>query len=235
MGERSKPITAASIEFWDHYAKWYKLWMEHTRYHQMIVEVLKRMISPGWRVLDIGAGNGVLSIPLSYWGCHVTALEPSSGMRSLLEEEISEKKGKGLKIDERSWEAICPEELLDYDLIIACNSLHLTQIEFGEALEKVFQTGAKNIFFIYEIDSLSFQFIPFYKNYRLVFSGSYEVEDSFAYHNLGELLEHRSVFCRHITQSADMMDLRKKIFFREDHFWLKDTSQVMMSWWERIY
>lgn len=234
MGKGIRAISPASIEFWDHYAKWYKLWVEHTRYHQKIIEVLKRIISPGWRVLDIGAGNGVLSIPISHWGCHVTALEPSSGMRDLLEEEIFKKRIKRLKIDQRFWETICPEEWLNYDLMVACNSLHLTQIGIGEAFEKLFQTGAKNIFLVYEIDSLHFQLIPFYKNYRLVFAESYEVEDSFAYHNLREFLEHRSVFCRYILRSEEMIDFGKKIFFREEHLWLKDTSRVMMAWWMRI-
>jgi len=39
------------------------------------------MVSPGWRVLDIGAGSGILSLPLWAIGCDVTALAPSIGMR----------------------------------------------------------------------------------------------------------------------------------------------------------
>ena len=51
----------ASVTFWDGYAPWYKLWMEHNRYHNRIIEALTTMVEPGWKVLDIGAGNGVLS------------------------------------------------------------------------------------------------------------------------------------------------------------------------------
>ena len=45
------------------------------------------MVSHGWRVLDIGAGSGILSLPLCAIGCDGTAMEPSIGMRSLLYKE----------------------------------------------------------------------------------------------------------------------------------------------------
>ena len=45
---------------------------------------LTTMVSPGWRVLDMGAGSGILSLPRCTIGCEVTAMEPSIGMRSLL-------------------------------------------------------------------------------------------------------------------------------------------------------
>lgn len=227
-------MRAASVEFWDHYARWYKLWVEHTRYHQKIIEVLGKMISPGWRVLDVGAGTGVLSIPLSHWGCHVVALEPSSGMRNLLEEGILNKKTQLIRIEQRPWESVYPEEFLVFDLIIACNSLHLTPMEFEKAVEKLFQTEAKNIFLVYEMDSLCFPVSRFYKNYGLVFKKSYEVEDSFAYHNWREVLGHHRFLHGHVLQVKEMNELKKKIIFRGEHFWLKNTSKVSMCWWKKI-
>lgn len=38
---------AATIQFWDGYAKWYKLWIEHNNYHDRIIEVLTTMVEPG--------------------------------------------------------------------------------------------------------------------------------------------------------------------------------------------
>ena len=73
---------AASVP--DGYAPWYKLWMEHKNYHDRIIHALTTMVSPGWRVLDMGAGSGILSLPRCTIGCEVTAMEPSIGMRSLL-------------------------------------------------------------------------------------------------------------------------------------------------------
>lgn len=96
----------ASVQFWDSYARWYKLWIEHTDYHQRIIEVLMAMTEPGWKVLDIGAGNGILSFPLYSRECHVTALEPSMDMRNLLYEETFKKRMDGLNVDDRRWEAV---------------------------------------------------------------------------------------------------------------------------------
>ena len=70
---------AGTVEFWDGYSILYKLWMEHTRYHDRILDVLLSKAEPLWTVLDIGSGNGVLSMPLCAIGCDVTQLEPSTG------------------------------------------------------------------------------------------------------------------------------------------------------------
>ena len=78
----------ATVGFWDGYARWYKLWVEHNSYHAPIIDFLRQTVEPGWRVLDIGAGSGVLSLPLSAMGCEVTAIEPSIQMRRLLFEEM---------------------------------------------------------------------------------------------------------------------------------------------------
>ncbi len=97
--ERAPSKRATTVRFWDGYARWYKLWMEHTDYHRRIIDVLQGMTEPGWIVLDVGAGNGVLSIPLSIMGCDVTAVEPSAGMRDLLYEEAFRKRVNKMRID----------------------------------------------------------------------------------------------------------------------------------------
>jgi len=38
---------ASTVQFWDGYAKWYKLWMEHNNYHDRIIDVLTIMAEPG--------------------------------------------------------------------------------------------------------------------------------------------------------------------------------------------
>ncbi len=76
----------STVAFWDGYAQWYKLWMEHNHYHDEIINILLTQTEPEWKVLDIGAGNGVLSLPLCAFGCDVIALEPSKGMRNLLQD-----------------------------------------------------------------------------------------------------------------------------------------------------
>jgi SAM-dependent methyltransferase len=220
----------ATVRFWNSYAKWYKLWIEHTHYHERIVDVLMAMTKPSWKVLDIGAGNGILSIPLYTRGCKVTALEPSFGMRNLLYEETFKNTINGLAVDERIWEEVHSYEFLDYDLIIACNTLHLTQIGFEEALAKVFRAGPKNVFIVLEPDSPNSWVKRSYDDYALLFTKSYEEENSYAYHHLNEMLEHWT-FIKvkgRTPQPDEISDLKKRIVVQEGHLWIKNTSRIMI-------
>ena len=164
---------AATVGFWDGYARWYKLWMDHTRYHERIIGPLLAMTDRGWRVLAVGAGNGILSIPLYIRGCEVTSLEPSIGMRNLLYEEAFKNRIDGLTVDDRIWEEVPCFEYLDYDLILACNTLHLTQIGFEEALAKVFRAGPAHVLLVSEAGPLDIRAKWHYENYTAVFLKSY--------------------------------------------------------------
>ena len=223
----------ATVKFWDGYARWYKLWVEHTQYHQRIIEVLLAMTERGWRVLDIGAGNGVLSIPLYIRGCEVTALEPSIGMRNLLYQEAFQKRIDGLTVDERIWEEAPCYEFLDYDLILACNTLHLTQIGFEEALEKVFRARPENVFLISEVGPPDIRVKWQYGNYTMIFTKSYEVDSSYAYHHLNEMVQHWTFKKGRMLPPDEIRALGEKIVLQGGHLWMKDTAQVMMCWWKR--
>jgi SAM-dependent methyltransferase len=225
----------ATVKFWDGYARWYKLWMEHTQYHQRITEVLLAMTERGWRVLDIGAGNGVLSIPLYIRGCEVTALEPSIGMRNLLYEEAFKNRIDALTVDERIWEKALCYEYLDYDLIMACNTLHLTQIGFDEALAKVFRARPENVLLISEVRPPDIRVKWQYGNYTMIFTKSYEVDSSYAYHHLNEMIEHWTFKKGRSLYPDEIRDLKKKIILQGSHLLMKDTAQVMMCWWKKIH
>jgi SAM-dependent methyltransferase len=225
----------ATVKFWDGYAKWYQLWMKHTHYHGRIIETLLAMNERGWRVLDIGAGNGVLSILLYVRGCEVTALEPSVGMRNLLYEETFKNRIDGLIVDERIWEEVPCFEYLDYDLILACNTLHLTQIGFDEALSKVFRARPENVFLISEVGPPEIRVRWHYGDYKMVFTKSYEVDSSYAYHHLDEMAQHWTFKKGRTLQPDEIRALRESIVLQGGHLWIKDTAQVMMCWWKRIH
>jgi SAM-dependent methyltransferase len=223
----------ATVKFWDGYARWYKLWMEHTRYHERIIEALVAMTGKGWRVLDIGAGNGVLSIPLYVRGCEVTALEPSIGMRNLLYKEAFQKRIDGLNMDERIWEEVPCYEYLDYDLILACNTLHLTQIGFDEAIAKIFRARPGNVFLISEVGPPDIRVKWQHGDYTMIFTKSYEVDSSYAYHHMNEMVEHWTFKKGRMLQPDEIRTLKERIVLQGSHLWMRDTAQVMMCWWKR--
>jgi SAM-dependent methyltransferase len=223
----------ATVKFWDGYAKWYKLWMDHTGYHERIIGPLLAMTEKRWRVLDVGAGNGILSIPLYIRGCEVTALEPSIGMRSLLYEEAFKNGIDGLTVDERTWEEVPCYEFLDYDLILASNSLHLTQMSFEEAFAKVFRAGPAHVLLVSEAGPLGVRLKWHYENYTAVFMKSYEVDSSYAYHHLNEMVEHWTFKKGRALQTDEIQALKERIVLQGAHLWMKDTAQVMMCWWKR--
>jgi SAM-dependent methyltransferase len=207
--------------------------MEHTHYDERIIEVLMAMTGRGWRVLDIGAGNGILSIPLYIRGCEVTVLEPSIGMRSLLYEEAFKNKIYGLNVDDRIWEEAPCYEYLDYDLILACNTLHLTQIGFEEALTKVFRGLPKNVLLISEVGPPDVRVKWHYENYTVIFMKSYEVDSSHTYHHLNEMVEHWTFKKGRALEADEIQALKERIVLQGGHLWMKDTAQVMMCWWKR--
>jgi SAM-dependent methyltransferase len=224
----------ATVRFWDGYARWYKLWMEHTQYHQRIIEVLLAMTERGWRVLDIGAGNGILSIPLYIRGCEVTALEPSIGMRNLLCEEAFKNKIDGLTVDERIWEEALCYEFLDYDLIMACNTLHLTQMGFEDAFAKIFRARPKNVFLISEVGPPDIRVKWRYGDYTMIFTKSYQVDSSYVYHHLSEMVRHWTFKKGRTLYPDEIRALKEKIVLQDGHLWMRDSAQVMMFWWRRI-
>lgn len=223
----------STVKFWDGYAKWYKFWMEHTHYHERITEVLMAMTRPNWRVLDIGAGNGVLSFPLYAKGCDVMALEPSIGMRNLLYEEAFKRGLEWVAVDERLWEEVPCYEYLDYDLIMGCNTLHLTQVGFEAALEKIFKARPRNVLLITEQGPPGMKVRWNYGNYAMVFTKCYETDSSFAYHHTNEILEHGTFKKGRKLHPDEIADIKRRIVLADSHLWIKDTARVAMYWWTK--
>jgi SAM-dependent methyltransferase len=231
MGESLRE-TEATIPFWDGYAKWYKLWLEHNRYHDKIIDVLTFMIKPWWKVIDIGAGSGILSLPISAIGCDVTALEPSSGMRNLLYKEAFDRGVNWITINGKKWEDIDPSTLQGTDLMIACNSLHLTEIGFEAALKKAFHVGPNHLFLVTELCNDTK--LPWWQTgYRMLFSKSYEIESSFAYHHPDEAKEHWAFKKGGRLCPNEEMGIKKQLIFQDDHLWLRDRGRVGLYWWEK--
>lgn len=225
------PEKAASVAYWDENAKWYKLWAEHNTYHSRIIDILNAFVLPGWRVLDIGAGNGVLSIPMSALGCKVTALEPSEGMRKLLEDESRRKSSTAFPIEFRKWEDIPLREVYDYDLIVASNSLHLTTIGFTAALQKVFLAKPLHAFIISEKSSLELPAESAFQEYACFFEEHYITESSYAYHCHEDAFDHWCFRRGRLPGLSERPAIMSALSHERGHLWSKGKATVNMYWW----
>lgn len=189
------------------------------------------MARPTWRVLDIGAGNGVLSRPLARMGCKVTALEPSSAMRHLLRQAAADR-SHGIHIDRRRWETVPCEAFRGYDLILACNSLHLTQIGFTPALAKVFATEPKRVVVVTEFVSPEIRIPARFGNYYMEYGRIEQVDSSFAYHSTDEALEHWSANTGRRPDTWERAEINWMLANRGDHLWIEDSAFVGVFCWK---
>ncbi|WP_220681575.1 class I SAM-dependent methyltransferase [Methanofollis formosanus] len=93
-------------------------------------------LAPDSRVLEIGAGPGVLTVPIASKVAHVTAVEPSEGMMTVLQEHMNEKAVENIRCVQKCWEEVADEDLEPpYDLVLASFSLGMPEIK--AAIEKM--------------------------------------------------------------------------------------------------
>lgn len=83
---------------WERDPTRYELWVEANDYYQKSLPCLVEKLNPGDRVLEIGPGNGVFTIPLAEAGVGILAIEPSESMRKSLLLNLQERKLKNVDV-----------------------------------------------------------------------------------------------------------------------------------------
>lgn len=230
--EMAYPKRARNVGYWDGYADWYQLWLDHNDYHKAVLEALERTVAPGWRVLDVGGGGGALALPLARMGCSVTLLEPSDGMRALFE-RIRRTAGEVICVDGRRWEHVPRDECEGYDLILACNSIHLMEGGPARSLRKIFDAGPAHVFVVSE-EGLNGTSAKVPQNYRLSWVECAETESSFAYHRIDEALAHWAFKWGRLPSQEELSALFDSLTVDRGHFCLLGRAKVGMYWWDKI-
>lgn len=114
------------------------------------------------RVLDIGAGPGSIAIPLSKIVSHVTAVEPSEGMRQCLFDNMAERSISNISVVPKTWQDVDIGKDLNgpYDVVFASYSLGVPDLR--EALLKMNEVAEKYVYIFWFADMIS-HWKKFYK------------------------------------------------------------------------
>jgi len=135
MQNRQNCESADCAGYWDtpsrarhylnHYGGGYK-----TGTKRIFQTLQKLNLNPDTRVLEIGAGPGVLSIPIAQQVHHLTAVEPSPGMATVFEEEMKKHSLTNIRLIQQRWEEVSIDELGDlFDIVLASFSLGMPDIK----------------------------------------------------------------------------------------------------------
>lgn len=105
------------------------------------------MIDEGWKILDIGAGPGNLSIPMAGKAAWVTAVEPARGMASILHSNIEKGNIGNMDIVPKRWDDVeCSRDLKDgYDLVIASYSFGMLDLQ--DSIRKILKAARQEVVF----------------------------------------------------------------------------------------
>ncbi len=117
--------------------------MEKDDYPEELVSKIK--IEKEDTVLDIGCGNGVITIPLAIKAKSVTALDISTKMLEILQEKMLEQKLSNIKIINKDIGDVRVENLGYHDVVVASRSLNGIA-DIKPELEKINKIARKFVY-----------------------------------------------------------------------------------------
>lgn len=217
-------------------------------------------ITPDSTVLDIGAGPGNLTIPLSSIVRHVTAIEPAPGMIDCLQENIRALGITNIDVITKTWEDVdIYSELRPVDIVIASYSLGFSDLK--EALMKMNAISSNYVYLFWFADMQS----PWRQNYgeiwerlfgvpcsekrkpNIIFNLVYQIgiyanievtEEVLvtSFSSIGEAVHDQSsgLKLRTAEQKSVLTDyLYEKLQYKNGQYLLKRRSYQAKIWWKK--
>lgn len=123
---------------WDGIAKKFRKWMEKDDYPEKLLNKIKT--NPEYSVLDIGCGEGVITIPLAKKVSEVTAVDLSGEMLELLREKAQKEGLNNLKYLNGDLRDLDLEKIGKYDVVVASRSLNGV-MEIEDTIKKINKIG----------------------------------------------------------------------------------------------
>lgn len=119
-----------------------------------ISKMLKRIeVQPGWRVLDIGCGPGILSVPLAQKGARITALDISPRMLERLRLNARSRHLDNIVCVNAPWQEALAG-IGEHDVVVASRSLMDGDMKY--AMEKIAGIAVRAAYLTFPIVHLPF-------------------------------------------------------------------------------
>jgi len=142
-------------ESWDNIAPKFNKWMEKDDYPEKIISRIK--INSNDSILDIGCGNGVITIPLAQKARKVTAMDISGKMLEILNKKAENSKICNINTINQRLEDVSPEKLGKHDVVVASRSLNGVP-NIQRELEKINKIANKYVYItIWGVDNRKFE------------------------------------------------------------------------------
>jgi len=140
---------------WDKIAPQFDQWMKKDDYPQELLS--KIQVESGDTVLDIGCGNGVITIPLAQKASSVTAMDISMNMIELLQDNAANYNLSNIKFINKGIEDVKAGEIGYHDVVVASRSLNGIA-DIKPELEKINKIAQKYVYItLWGVDNRKFE------------------------------------------------------------------------------
>jgi len=119
--------------YWSKYASDYYEWRVTSENYNKTLDFIKGFLTPSIRVLEVGCGPGIYTIPISPLVKEITVVEPSPSMLKVLKEKAQERGIDNINIIQDKWENVSVEP---HDVVLALGMLYAFY-DIDEALLKL--------------------------------------------------------------------------------------------------